>query len=159
MPPERHLHAMRLDNFKGTRFPGDPVSPNAVCCSDLPGASVNDLVAFGPKAHRPPELNSLPCPHAPQDSICMTRALETLVGLGESPASKFHHMPSVATTYRAHGSMIQLLLAQRLTGPQAQFFTMPTCPRDGICMALSPGTLGEPGKSPAIKFHQLRLLP
>ena len=39
-------------------------------------------------------------------------------GRGESPATRFPPMPYVAATYRAHPTMIQLLLALRLTGPR-----------------------------------------
>ena len=46
--PEEFVATRRISN--------KPVSPNAVLCCDLSGASVDDAAAFGPEAHRPPKL-------------------------------------------------------------------------------------------------------
>ena len=90
----------------------------------LTGASVHDSTVSGPQAHRSPELNSSPCPHTPRTAL----APGTSGGSGQSPATKSHQMLSVAATYRTHPSMMQLLLALRLSGPRVQFFAAPACP-------------------------------
>lgn len=55
-------------DFWGTRgISSDPLSPNAARWRDVPGASVDYPAAFGPKAHKPPELNFWPCPHVSRD--------------------------------------------------------------------------------------------
>ena len=71
------------------------------------------------------EVNSSPCPHAPRDDICTAWAPLISERQGKSPVTKCHQIPSVATTYQALPSMIQLPLALRLTGFRAQFFAEP----------------------------------
>lgn len=46
---------------------------------------------------------------------------------GESPATQSHQMPSVTAAFLVLLSLIQLLFAQRLEGPRAQFLAMYEC--------------------------------
>ena len=110
------------------KFSCDTDSPNVVCCRDVLGASIHYAAAYGPKAHGPPST-ILRRPHIlPREGICTSWVPRTLWKSGESSSTQIHQMPPVAATKREHPSMMQLLLALRLTGSRAQFFAIPAGP-------------------------------
>ena len=127
-PTGRHLRRMSPGDFGGTRgILGDRVSPNAFRCRDVPGASIYDVAAFGLQAHRPPSLilrRVRMCPpggylhRVGPGNIGGTRRIS---GYPVSPNTVF------CRDVPGHPSMMQLLLALRLTRPRGQFFALLAC--------------------------------
>ena len=66
----------------------------------------------------------------------------TSVGPIESPGTQFELTPSAAATYRAHPSMIQLLLVPRLRYPTGQFLAVPVCSPGRDLQGMCPGEFG-----------------
>ena len=129
------------------KFSCDTDSPNVVCCRDVLGASIHYAAAYGPKAHGPPST-ILRRPHIlPREGICTSWVPRTLWKSGESSSTQIHQMPPVAATKREHPSVMQLLLAHRLTGSRSQFFAVPATPGTAFVRYGSRGLRGVSGFS------------
>ena len=74
---------------------------------------------------------------------------------GNLPLSSFTRCCPFPVRTRANLSMIELLLALRLTGSAGQLFTLPACPLKRHLKATCQRDLGGLGETPAIQLYQM----
>lgn len=132
----------------------DPDSPKTTRCRIIPGASVDDLTAFDPKAHKH-QRSILGHARIHPGTPFTRHGTRGLWGDPESLRQPSSQMPYVAASYQVHPSMFQLLLALRLTGPEGQFLAVPECSSGRHLHGMGSRGCGGYGESPSTQFHQV----